>query len=171
MQRARLVQALSKLPAACWERLSLATGRKTRPGRPLEQAVPLVRQRVQDWGWNAVIVVASVELLYLLATFIFGHSLGIRSGRLLGPNVNLNDRFDPEVTQQFRALSVQVGADQTVWLSSVCSASQDGRQVPAKLATAVEETGVLPARTLSPRWPPPARFHWLSFRAPWGSAC
>ncbi len=151
MQRARLVQALGKLPAAGWERLSLSTSRKNRPGRPLEQAVPLGRQRVQDRGWNAVIVMTTAGLLYLLATFMFGHSLGVRSGRLLGPNVNFNSRFDPALTQRFRALNVQVGADQTVWLSSVCSASQGGRQVSDGLSAAMTQAGILKNETLSRR--------------------
>jgi NitT/TauT family transport system permease protein len=151
MQRARLVQALGKLPAAGWERLSLATSRKTRPGRPLEQALPLGRQQIQDRGWNAVIGLASAGLLYLLATFMFGHSLGVRAGQLLTPNINLNDRFDPAVTQRFRALSVQVGADQTIWLSSVCSASQGGRQVSDGLSAAMTQTGILKNETLPQR--------------------
>ena len=148
MQRARLVQTFGNLPAAGWERLSLATSRKNRPGRPLEQTVPLVIQRAQDQGWNAVIVVASAGLLYLLATFMFGPSLGLQGGRPLQPNPNLNAASQTATTQRFRALDVQVGADQTVWLSSVCRASQGGLRVSAGLAAAVGETGVLNPRTL-----------------------
>ena len=137
MQRARLVQAIGHLPAAAWEWLSLATSRRTRPGRPLEQAIPLSRQRVQDRGWNILITLVSGALLYLLATFMFGPDLGTGHGRLLGANTNLNPSFDLAVTRQFRAAGVQVGADQTVWLSSVCTASRSGSRVSPGLSTAL----------------------------------
>ena len=142
MQRARLVQVLGTLPAAGWERLSLATSRRTSPGRPLEQTVPLSRQRAQDRGWNAVIALVSAGLLSLLATFIFGPALGVRAGHLLTPNVNLNVTFDPAVTRRFSGAGVQVGADQTVWLSSVCAII---RKAPADagLQRLAESSGTL----------------------------
>ena len=142
MQRARLVQSLGTLPAVGWERLSLATSRRTRPGRPLEQAVPLSRRRAQDRGWNAVIALVSAGLLYLLATFMFGPALGVRAGQVLAPNVNLNATFDPAVTRRFSGAGVQVGADQTVWLSSVCTVI---RKAPADtgLKQLAESSGTL----------------------------
>ena len=142
MQRARLVQSLGTLPAVGWERLSLATSRRTRPGRPLEQAVPLSRRRAQDRGWNAVIALISAGLLYLLATFMFGPALGVRAGQVLAPNVNLNATFDPAVTRRFSGAGVQVGADQTVWLSSVCTVI---RKAPADtgLKQLAESSGTL----------------------------
>ena len=142
MQRARLVQSLGTLPAVGWERLSLTTSRRTRPGRPLEQAVPLSRRRAQDRGWNAVIALISAGLLYLLATFMFGPALGVRAGQVLAPNVKLNATFDPAVTRRFSGAGVQVGADQTVWLSSVCTVI---RKAPADtgLKQLAESSGTL----------------------------
>lgn len=147
IQRARLVQSLGTLPAAGWERLSLATSRRTRPGRPLEQAVPLSRRRAQDRGWNAVIAMVSAGLLYLLATFMFGPALGVRAGQALAPNMNLNATFDPAVTRRFSGAGVQVGADQTVWLSSVCTVI---RKAPADtgLQQLAESSGTLAGGSL-----------------------
>ena len=147
IQRARLVQSLGTLPAAGWERLSLATSRRTRPGRPLEQAVPLSRRRAQDRGWNAVIAMVSAGLLYLLATFMFGPALGVRAGQALAPNMNLNVAFDPAVTRRFSGAGVQVGADQTVWLSSVCTVI---RKAPADtgLQQLAESSGTLAGGSL-----------------------
>ena len=147
IQRARLVQSLGTLPAAGWERLSLATSRRTRPGRPLEQAVPLSRRRARDRGWNVVIALVSAGLLYLLATFMFGPALGVRAGQVLAPNVNLNATFDPAVTRRFSGAGVQVGADQTVWLSSVCTVI---RKAPADtgLKQLVESSGILAGGSL-----------------------
>ena len=146
-QRARLVQSLGTLPAAGWERLSLATSRRTRPGRPLEQAVPLSRRRARDRGWNVVIALVSAGLLYLLATFMFGPALGVRAGQVLAPNVNLNATFDPAVTRRFSGAGVQVGADQTVWLSSVCAVI---RKAPADtgLQQLAESSGTLAGGSL-----------------------
>ena len=147
IQRARLVQSLGTLPAAGWERLSLATSRRTRPGRPLEQAVPLSRRRARDRGWNVVIALVSAGLLYLLATFMFGPALGVRAGQVLAPNVNLNATFDPAVTRRFSGAGVQVGADQTVWLSSMCTVI---RKAPADtgLKQLVESSGILAGGSL-----------------------
>ena len=147
IQRARLVQSLGTLPAAGWERLSLATSRRTRPGRPLEQAVSLSRRRAQDRGWNVVIALVSAGLLYLLATFMFGPALGVRAGQVLAPNVNLNATFDPAVTRRFSGAGVQVGADQTVWLSSMCTVI---RKAPADtgLKQLVESSGILAGGSL-----------------------
>ena len=147
IQRARLVQSLGTLPAAGWERLSLATSRRTRPGRPLEQAVPLSRRRARDRGWNVVIALVSAGLLYLLATFMFGPALGVRAGQVLAPNVNLNATFDPAVTRRFSGAGVQVGADQTVWLSSVCAVI---RKAPADtgLQQLAESSGTLAGGSL-----------------------
>ena len=147
IQRARLVQSLGTLPAAGWERLSLATSRRTRPGRPLEQAVPLSRRRARDRGWNVVITLVSAGLLYLLATFMFGPALGVRAGQVLSPNVNLNATFDPAVTRRFSGAGVQVGADQTVWLSSVCAVI---RKAPADtgLQQLAESSGTLAGGSL-----------------------
>ncbi len=147
IQRARLVQSLGTLPAAGWERLSLATSRRTRPGRPLEQAVPLSRRRARDRGWNVVIALVSAGLLYLLATFMFGPALGVRAGQVLAPNVNLNVTFDPAVTRRFSGAGVQVGADQTVWLSSVCAVI---RKAPADtgLQQLAESSGTLAGGSL-----------------------
>ena len=147
IQRARLVQSLGTLPAAGWERLSLATSRRTRPGRPLEQAVPLSRRRARDRGWNVVITLVSAGLLYLLATFMFGPALGVRAGQVLAPNVNLNATFDPAVTRRFSGAGVQVGADQTVWLSSVCAVI---RKAPADtgLQQLAESSGTLAGGSL-----------------------
>lgn len=147
IQRARLVQSLGTLPAAGWERLSLATSRRTRPGRPLEQAVSMSRRRAQDRGWNVVIALVSAGLLYLLATFMFGPALGVRAGQVLAPNVNLNATFDPAVTRRFSGAGVQVGADQTVWLSSMCTVI---RKAPADtgLKQLVESSGILAGGSL-----------------------
>ena len=150
MQRARLVQTLGNLPAAGWERLSLATSRRNRPGRPLELSLSPVRQRARDRVWTGLIALCSAGLLYLLATFMFGPGLGTAHGRLLLANPNLNPRFDAAVTRQFRTAGVPVGADQTVWLSSVCAASRAGAgHSPAldrALAASASTASTLPAR-------------------------
>jgi NitT/TauT family transport system permease protein len=135
LQRARFTNRVVALFEPLGEHLSLATSRKDRPGRPLEPPV-VGRRRVAlaDRLWNALVVVAGLGLSYVLAGYLFGPGLGFAGGRMLHANPNLNVDLAPELAAEFRREGVEVGADQTVWLSSLCAATGGGRVVSPALA-------------------------------------
>ncbi|GAC1353906.1 MAG: hypothetical protein NVS4B8_17430 [Herpetosiphon sp.] len=143
LERARFVQSLTALPAALWERLSLATSRRDRPGKPIVQRTELRRKdAVLNWTVNLLIPLISLGLLFILGRFIFGPSLGFANGRLLAPNVNVNIARDPALAAPFQAADVTVGTDQTVYMSNLCAASANGTAVSPALATALKSDGV-----------------------------
>ncbi len=142
LQRARFVQRTVALPTAMLDRLSLTTSLRDRPGKPLDATVVGKRNVVLDVIWNGLLVMISLALLFVLARFLFGSNLGIAGGRILAPNENLNTMRDTQITAQFQATGVAVGADHTVYLSSVCAASSDGTRVSPALLHAFRAKGV-----------------------------
>ena len=72
LRRSLLLRWLTALPAPLGERLSLATSRRDRPGKPVDEPIAVQpRAAPLDWLWNLVLLAASVGLLYVLAAYMF----------------------------------------------------------------------------------------------------
>ena len=141
-QRSGVVRRISEMAASLTERMfppkaSDAPGRMSAPRDAGRQSSGLL-----DRIWNVAIVIASLGLIYALISFMFGPTLGFVSGQVLAPNPNLNTFVDPDIARRFASLGVEVGADQTVYLSSVCAATNNGREVSAEMRMALSAEGV-----------------------------
>lgn len=143
LQRARLTQRIARLPATLWEWLWLRSARGSQPGSALEgRSAPRRRERLADLGFNLGLAVASLSLLGVLLSYLFGPSLGFQGGRMLQPNPNLNRNFSPEIARRFASLGIAPGADRTVWLSQLCAASHGGQVVREEIRTLLQEPHV-----------------------------
>jgi NitT/TauT family transport system permease protein len=144
LRRARFTQRVASAPSGLFDRLSLATSRRDRPGSRVSEGAPRRSRQgqVATVLWYAALVAVSLLLTYILARFMFGPGLGFANGKPLAPNPNVNTLLAPEVAAQFHAAGVKVGADQAVYLSTVCAASNGGASVSPALAAALHAPGV-----------------------------
>lgn len=143
LKRARLSQRIARLPQPLWEWLWLKSARRNRPGEALEPPPKQRgRARLADLAFNLGVALGSLGLLGVLLGYLFGPGLGFQGGRTLQPNPNLNLELSPEIAQRFAAVGIRPGADETVWLSQVCSATQGGKQLSSRLKALLREPGV-----------------------------
>lgn len=141
-QRSRLVRRLSEAVSDLIERLFPPKANDA-PGRvPLAAEDGQRKSGLIDRVWNLAILASVVGLVYVLVSFMFGPGLGFADGRVLSPNPNLNTFLNPEIAARFRNLGVEVGADQTVYLSHVCAATNNGAVVSGEMAEALRAEGV-----------------------------
>jgi NitT/TauT family transport system permease protein len=143
LERAPLANRVARVPAPLWEWLWLKSARGDRPGVP-EEPRPAGgrRARVLDGAFTLLVALGAAGLVWGLASFMFGPGLGIRDGRLLRPNLNVNPELSLDLAKRFAALGVPVGPDRTVWLSDVCTAAAGGAHLGPALATLLRERGV-----------------------------
>jgi NitT/TauT family transport system permease protein len=141
-QRSRFMRRISEMASNLTERIfppkaSDAPGRMPAPLDTRRQGARLI-----DRIWNIAIVIGSLGLVYVLISFMFGPNLGFADGRVLAPNPNLNTFVNPDIASRFKNLGVETGVDQTVYLSSICAATNNGRAVSAEMRTALSAEGV-----------------------------
>lgn len=143
LKRARLSQRIARLPQPLWEWLWLKSARRNRPGEALEPPPQQRgRARLADLAFNLGVALGSLGLLGVLLGYLFGPGLGFQGGRTLQPNPNLNLELSPEIAQRFADVGIRPGADETVWLSQVCAATQGGKQLSSRLKALLREPGV-----------------------------
>lgn len=138
LRRARFVQRLLGLPRPVFERFGRTMSRQSGPGPRVERdGVRRRREQTVDRAWTTGILAVSLVLIFILARFMFGPTLGIGGGGALAPNPNLNAWLSPDVSASFESAGVDVGEDETVYLSDVCAASDSGRSVSPELEAAL----------------------------------
>lgn len=145
LRRSALVGWLARRPEPLADLLWRRTAtREGSPARPVDApAIVSRRERALDALWVVVIGLVSLAMLFALARFMFGADLGFGHGRALAPNTNLNTRLEPALAARFRTAGVTVGADQSVYLSNVCAASDQGREIAPDLAGSIRASGVI----------------------------
>lgn len=93
------------------------------------------RDRLFDRVWYAIVLTGAIAALWTLAIYMFGPSLGFGNGGVLAANPNINAGLSPEIAQRFAAAGVQTNPDQTVWLSDLCAATDNGTTTSAEMST------------------------------------
>jgi len=143
LKRARLTQRMARLPQPLWEWLWLKSARRDRPGTALEPPPkPRARTRLSALAFNLGVAAGSLALVGVLLGYLLGSGLGFQGGRLLQPNPNLNPDLSPVVAKRFAAMGIRPGADQTIWLSQLCTATQGGTRLGSDLKALLGQAGV-----------------------------
>lgn len=134
LQRSRFVPRLTALPAGLVGGLTLGAGRRDRPGRPLEPTRTQGQRSLwADRLWALAFAALSLALVGGFVSYLFGPGLGFANGRMLRPNPNLNAMTGPGLAARFRAAGVAAGENHTVWLSSLCAATEAGTRLGAEV--------------------------------------